>query len=115
MPEETLPLTKEMVYQRLGSVMDPELNVDLVSLGLIYEVTVKDVQVKSGTEQRVHVLMTLTTPGSPLAGMFDQLIKEALVFPGFDPQQQVTTELTFDPPWLPAMMTDEARAELGLD
>ncbi len=107
-------LTSEAVYDCLKRVMDPELHVDIVSLGLIYEVTVRPVQTSTGERQSIHVLLTLTTPGCPLAGMFDTMIKDALaVLPGVDPQQDVTIELTFDPPWIPAMMSEEARAVLG--
>ena len=113
-------LTPELVYKHLEQVIDPELNIDIVSLGLIYDVTVAQVQTDSGSEIQIHILMTLTTPGCPLAGVFDQMVKESLIGleddhgQPIDIDHQVTVELTFDPPWLPDMMTEEARAELGL-
>jgi metal-sulfur cluster biosynthetic enzyme len=59
--------------------------------------------------------MTVTTPGCPLLHVFEKLIKDALAaIPGFDPYKQAIIDLTFDPPWIPDMMSEEARAELGL-
>lgn len=87
--------------------MDPELNVDIVSLGLVYKITITDT---------VHILMTLTSPGCPLAGMFDSLVKESLYgIEGLDINKDVSIELTFDPPWTPDMMSEEVKAELGFD
>lgn len=108
-------LTKEKVYEQLNTILDPELAVGLVDLGLIYDVSVAPVQTKKGERIHVHILMTLTTPGCPLAGMFDQMIKDGLIdLPGIDPQQDITVELTFDPPWILDMMNLETRAKLGL-
>jgi metal-sulfur cluster biosynthetic enzyme len=105
----TKSITKDDVMARLATVVDPELGIDIVSLGLILEVTVSE-------GPYVHILMTLTTPGCPLAGVFDQLVKDSLVgLPNLDIEQNVFVELTFDPPWVPDMMSEEARAELGLD
>jgi len=88
--------------------MDPELNVSIVDLGLIYKITIQ--------KNKVHILMTLTTPGCPLAGMFDALVRNALLdIPGLRVKQDVEIELTFDPPWTTDMMTEEVRAELGMD
>lgn len=110
------PLTKNDVYQALKTVMDPELAVDIVSLGLIYDVQLSPIQFPDGQHTAVHILMTLTTPGCPLAGVFDSLLKDALFgLPGLDVERDVSIELTFDPPWVPDMMSDEARAELGFD
>lgn len=107
-------ITKEIVYERLHTVLDPELGIDLVSLGLIYDVSVSVLQTQDGPRQQVHVLMTLTTPGCPLAGVFDKLVKDSLFgLAGLDPEEDVTVELTFDPPWVQDMMSEEALSELG--
>ena len=93
--------------------MDPELHVNIVDLGLVYEVNVRRAK---GKGHRVHIVMTLTTPGCPLAGMFDALVRHALKkIPGLDVKQDVEIELTFDPPWTMEMMSEEVRAELGLE
>lgn len=111
-------LTEELVRAQLATVMDPELHVDIVSLGLIYRVDVEPVVIAETPEQKyqVFIVMTLTTPGCPLAGVFDQMVKDSLFgLPNLDPKRDVVVELTFDPPWVPDMMTEEAKAELGFD
>jgi metal-sulfur cluster biosynthetic enzyme len=109
-------LTQDLVYDRLKQVIDPELSIDVVSLGLVYEVVIKEIQTEFGPAPFVHILFTLTTPGCPLAGVFDTMIKEALAgLPGLDVKKNVMVELTFDPPWVPEMINEEARAELGFD
>lgn len=108
-------ITQEQAYDCLRNVIDPELHIDIVGLGLIYDVTVRTIQKATGPSTFVHILMTLTTPGCPLAGVFGQMVKdqfEGIV--GLDPAKDIEVELTFDPPWLPDMMSEEARAELGL-
>lgn len=114
--EDKLKITADDVRAKLSLVMDPELNVDLVSLGLIYNIDVKEIQGEHGPHQIVHILMTLTTPGCPLAGVFDRLVKDALSdLVGINVDQDILIELTFDPPWIPDMMSAEAKAELGFD
>lgn len=109
-------LTPALVYDRLKTVIDPELNIDVVSLGLIYDVFVKDLQNPDGTRRPfVHIVMTLTTPGCPLAGIFDTMVKEALRDITELNLKDIFVELTFDPPWVADMMSAESRAELGLD
>jgi len=88
--------------QALAQVMDPELHIDIVSLGLIYGVKIEGSQ--------VTVEMTLTTPGCPLAPIIDRMIKEALEPLG----AKVTLELVWDPPWVKEMMSEEARIKLGM-
>lgn len=108
-------ITQKDIYDRLSTVMDPELGIDIVSLGLIYDVSISQKQTQEGTQVKIHILMTLTTPGCPLAGVFDKLLKDSLFgLNGVDPDEDVTIELTFDPPWIPDMMTEEAKAELDL-
>ncbi len=109
-------ITKDQVYDRLKTVIDPELNVDIVSLGLIYDVSVAVVQLPQGEKHQVHVLMTLTTPGCPLAGSFQFMIKDALKdLPNLDADCDLNIELTFDPPWTIDMMDKETRMNLGLE
>ncbi len=97
---------------RLKTVIDPELNIDIVSLGLVYEVNVEPNTMKP----HVEVIMTLTTPGCPLAAVFDTMVRDALIgLPGLDPDQGLHVKLTFDPPWVPDLMSEEAKAELGFD
>lgn len=99
-------MTEEMVYAALKEVIDPELGINVVDLGLIYDVNVED--------GHIGIIMTLTTPGCPLHASFKNDIETTLwrAFPGL---QGVTVELVWSPPWTPERITAEARAELGLN
>jgi metal-sulfur cluster biosynthetic enzyme len=106
------PFTVDDVYKRLDTVIDPELGISIVKLGLIYKVAVGLTEDRPG--KMVKITMTLTTPGCPLAGVFDGMVKDSLFgLPGLNPDRDVWVELTFDPPWVPDMMDEEAKAELG--
>jgi metal-sulfur cluster biosynthetic enzyme len=108
--ESHLKVSKNTIFAFLTSIIDPELNVDIVSLGLIYEIVLDDTG-KNGSS--VLVKMTLTTPGCPLAGMFYQRIREGIeALDGVDPKK-VEVEFVFDPPWHPGLMTEEAKLQLG--
>jgi len=111
---ETLRSPKvEEVYKRLDTVMDPELGISVVKLGLIYTV---DIEPKENDPEHdvINISMTLTTPGCPLAAVFDQMLKDALFgISWLASDQDVHVTLTFDPPWVPEMMDEEAKAELG--
>jgi len=129
-----MKITQKKVFEALKQVIDPELGINIVDLGLVYKVEILRQSVfqqknrsaqddKAGfkslpalSSMRVKILMTLTTPGCPLAGVFDQMVREALIdLPGIDVTKDVEIELTFDPPWVESMMTEEARAQLGID
>lgn len=98
-------VTEEVVREALREVYDPELHYNIVDLGLVYDIDVKDGD--------VHVLMTLTTPACPIGPMIIEQTQELLgIMPGV---KDVDVEFTFEPPWTPEMMSDEARADLGLD
>lgn len=106
--------TKENIFQCLSRVIDPELHVDIVSMGLVYDVTIGTLQTAEGPRPKIHILMTLTTPGCPLAGVLKEMVLSELSdLEGINPKEDVDLEITFDPPWMMDMMTPEARAELG--
>lgn len=88
------------VWGALAGVVDPELGIDIVSMGLIREV------VLSGTD--AAVTMTLSTEGCPVGPMIVREVEEALRGVGYTP----TVSLTFDPPWTASDMTPSARASL---
>ena len=100
-------LTTSIVRQALATVIDPELQIDIVSLGLIYDVKVEK-------NSKVIIRMTLTTPGCPSASVIEQMVRESLFNLVEDIDHDVIINLTFDPPWLTDMMSEEARLELGL-
>ncbi|OHA61857.1 MAG: FeS assembly SUF system protein [Candidatus Wildermuthbacteria bacterium GWA2_46_15] len=95
---------RKEVWRKLGEVMDPELNIPITDLGLIY-----DVKEKNGL---VNIKMTLTSLGCPLFGLIEKEIKEKLL--KTKEVKEVNIELVFDPAWNPGMMTPEAKARLGI-
>ena len=98
-----MSLTKEDVFEALRVVEDPELGMDVVDLGLVYEVTV------DGTA--VSVLYSLTSMGCPAGAQIEQDIKDAVG--SMEGVEKVTTELTYTPPWSPDRMSDDAKFVLG--
>ena len=110
----TPAIISKLVYKQLNTILDPELHVGLVDLGLIYNVSISPVQTPAGKRQHINVVMTLTSAGCPLAGAFDAMVRQGLTeLPGVEPND-ITVELTFDPPWIMDMMNSETRAGLGL-
>lgn len=85
--------------------MDPELHMSITDLGLVYEVTVKD--------NKVHILMTLTSLGCPLYDTIQDEIYHQLEMIGVK-QEDIEIELTFDPPWSMDLMSERAKAMLGI-
>lgn len=98
-------VSEEVVMEALKEVYDPELQYNIVDLGLVYDVNVKDGD--------VHIVMTLTTPACPIGPMIIAQIEEMVrILPGV---KDVDVELTFDPMWSPELISEEVRADLGLD
>jgi metal-sulfur cluster biosynthetic enzyme len=96
-------LTEEDVYEALEEVIDPELGLDFVSLGLVYDVNIE------GSE--VYVTFTLTTPACPIGPQVSEQMKEFVGdLPGVD---AVHPKMVFDPAWSPELMTDDAKFALG--
>ncbi len=94
---------EEQVYEALEEVIDPELGLDFVSLGLVY-----DVELQNG---EVFVTFTLTTPACPIGPQVSEQMRE---FVGeLDGVQKVHPKMVFDPPWSPEMMTEDAKFALG--
>lgn len=96
-------VSQEQIVDKLRLCLDPELGVNIVDLGLIYGVNVEG--------SKVNVLMTLTTPGCPLDSYFVQDITAKLKkIKGIT---DVSVELSFEPPWNPAKMSDDTKDILG--
>lgn len=92
------------ITEVLETVFDPEIPVNIVELGLVYELITKE----DGTAK---VIMTLTAPGCPVAGdIINDVQQKVGSVPGV---KQALVELTFDPPWNKSMMSEVARLELG--
>ncbi|HYY02666.1 MAG TPA: metal-sulfur cluster assembly factor [Gaiellaceae bacterium] len=96
--------TKEDVQEALRQVEDPELGMDIVDLGLLYDVEV------SGP--RVKVLYSLTSMGCPAGPLIEQDIERVVA--ELPDVEAVDTELTFDPPWTPDKMSEDAKFILGI-
>ena len=97
-------LTTEAIYESLKTVFDPEIPVNVVDLGLIY-----DVQVTKGD---VYVQMTLTFPGCGMGPFIAQQAEWAIQ--DVEGVGDVEIELVFDPPWSPDIISEEARSQLGI-
>ncbi|WP_210748086.1 metal-sulfur cluster assembly factor [Actinomadura latina] len=93
----------QLLREMLREVLDPELGVNIIDLGLVYGVGVTD-----GVAQ---VRMTMTTPACPLSGYFEDTIRAALW--GAPGVREVETEIVWEPVWEPEMMTDAAKDMLG--
>jgi FeS assembly SUF system protein len=103
-PEELDAFGKELIAA-LKTVYDPEIPVDIYELGLIYKVDVAD-------NKDVTVDMTLTAPGCPVAGEMPEMVRTALeTVPGIG---EVKVNMTFEPPWTPDRMSEEAKLELNM-
>jgi metal-sulfur cluster biosynthetic enzyme len=98
---------KSEIIDALGDVEDPEIGMNIVDLGLVYGV---DWDEETG---RVHVDLTLTSPGCPLGPQIMGDIRKALSW--FDDVLQVQVDLVWKPLWHPSMMSDYAKDELGYD
>ena len=95
---------KEQVTDALKTVNDPELGIDIVNLGLVYDVDVSD-------SNDVRVEFTLTTMGCPIGPMIDEQIRDVTQY--IEGIGEVTTEMVMYPPWSPEKMTPLARSALG--
>jgi len=98
-------ITKQDVMKVLKECYDPEIGISLVDLGLIYDVQVKN--------DKVHIKMTLTTPGCPMhAHMVNDVEQKMKKIKGV---KGVKIELVWDPPWTPDRMSKEAKKNLGFE
>jgi len=95
-------VTRAEVRDALKEVRDPEIPINIVDLGLIYEIEVEDAT--------VHVDMTLTTMGCPIADYFLQEAKKAVE--SVDGVEEASVELVWDPPWSPEKATEDGKAQL---
>lgn len=99
-----MEITKEEILQALRDVIDPELGINIVDLGLVY-----DAQILNG---HVSVRMTMTTPACPLHAYMDQSVHDAIEM-HFPEVKSVKVDLVWQPPWHPTMMSTEAKLQLG--
>ena len=104
------PVTPEGVWNVLRTCFDPEIPLNIVELGLVYELVLKEHEPAPGVD--VLVTMTLTAPGCGMGQVLaDDVTGKLKAVPGV---ADVKVELTFDPPWSPERMSEEGRLELGM-
>jgi metal-sulfur cluster biosynthetic enzyme len=103
MVQETL--SKDTVIEALKTVYDPEIPVNIVDLGLVYDVQVSDTG-------GIYVQMTLTFPGCGMGPFIAQQAEWAVQ--DLDGAGEIEIEMVFDPPWSPDLISEEARAQLGI-
>lgn len=96
-------LTKDQVYEELKTVLDPEIGIDIVNLGMVYGVEVSE------DGKKVHIDMTLTTMGCPLYSTIERSIQMLLGRLG---AEEVDIKLVWSPPWTPDFMSEDARTAL---
>jgi FeS assembly SUF system protein len=107
----TSDVLEDKIVERLRTVHDPEIPVNLYDLGLIYTV---DLQPAADAEGKfdLHIKMTLTTPNCPVAGEMPKMVKTAVeTLPEL---QTVQVDLVWDPPWDKSRMSDDARLQLNM-
>lgn len=92
-------------YEALKYIIDPEIGINIVDLGLVYKVTLKE------EEEKLQVELTLTTPGCPMSGTITTAARQMLDkrFPNLD----IEVELVWLPPWTPDMISEEGMRQLG--
>lgn len=100
-----MPIKKALVMNKLTEVLDPELNISIVDLGLVYNVDV--------AKNKVTIQMTLTTLGCPLFALIEREIQDKLKEHGIE-AKDIQINLTFDPPWSMEKMSPRAKAMLGI-
>lgn len=94
----------DLIIERLKDVYDPEIPVNIYDLGLVYSVDIDETN-------KANIIMTLTSPGCPVADMLVDDVRQAAL--AVDNVMEAEVELVFDPPWDKSMMSEEARLELG--
>lgn len=103
-PQEELARLSDDIVAALKTVYDPEIPADIFELGLIYKIDIED-------DRMVKIVMTLTAPGCPVAGEMPGWVENAVG--AVEGVSGVQVELTFDPPWTAARMSEEAQVAVG--
>jgi len=104
-PEAELARLSDDVIGALKTVYDPEIPADIFELGLIYKIDIED-------DRMVKIMMTLTAPGCPVAGEMPGWVENAVG--AVEGVSGVEVAMTFDPPWTPERMSEEAKLELNM-
>jgi probable FeS assembly SUF system protein SufT len=104
------PFSEQLVWDRLKTVYDPEITVNIVDLGLVYSCVIASLE-QGGN--RIHIKMSMTAPGCGMGNVLKADVESRLSrLPGV---KEVHVEVVFDPPWHPGLMSDAAKLQLGFD
>jgi FeS assembly SUF system protein len=103
-PADELARITDDIVSALKTVYDPEIPADIYELGLIYKIDIED-------DRTVKIKMTLTAPGCPVAGEMPGWVQNAVG--AVEGVSDVEVEMTFDPPWTPDRMSEEAQVAVG--
>lgn len=103
-PANSTQPTEGQIREALREVIDPEVGINIVDLGLVYGIKTWD--------GHIHVAVTMTTPACPLGDYITEQMQRALrrLAPGVS---DIQCDIVWDPPWRPSMMSDDAKAQLG--
>jgi len=107
---EQRPFSEQLVWDELKTVFDPEIPVNVVDLGLIYECKISDAE---GGGHKLDVKMSMTAPGCGMGNVLKADVESKLQ--RLPDVKQVNIEIVFDPPWSPALMSEAAKLQLGFD
>lgn len=105
MDNNEMMMLEQAVIAKVKEVYDPEIPVNIYDLGLVYEIVIRD-------DKSVYIKMTLTAPNCPMAEEIPGMVREAAL--SVDGITEAVIDLTFEPPWDPAMMSPVAKLELGM-
>jgi len=107
---EQRPFSEQLVWDELKTVFDPEIPVNVVDLGLIYECKISDAE---GGGHKLDVKMSMTAPGCGMGNVLKADVESKLQ--RLPDVKQVDVEIVFEPPWSPALMSEAAKLQLGFD
>jgi metal-sulfur cluster biosynthetic enzyme len=100
----TKEITKENITEILRTVIDPEIGINIIDLGLVYDINIVD--------NKIDITMTLTTPGCPMHGSITDWVKRIIEMT--IPDVTVNVNLVWEPKWTPDKMSEEAKLQLGM-
>ena len=103
-PQDEIARLSDDIVAALKTVYDPDIPADIFELGLIYKIDIDD-------DRMVKIMMTLTAPGCPVAGEMPGWVENAVS--AVEGVSGVEVEMTFDPPWTPDRMSEEAQVAIG--
>lgn len=95
--------TKDEILEVLKGVIDPEIGINIVDLGLVYDVRI--------IEKEIVVTMTLTTPGCPMHSSISEWVEKVIT--QLEPEASVSVNLVWEPKWTPELMSSDAKKDLG--